>query len=228
MKNFRLGILTILSILGLGFGSTDAKAQYYELANQIPNLITPALSGSMRYKGFVEAEYLHGLGNYSSDFVGISTVQGFSYSSWFFMGAGLGVQYIHTNPGNTDYTFRPESPGYGYNNYTRNGVMIPIFTDFRFNIGTNPQAMSFYADIRLGASFLASNGNLQVGDGYITNNEYFYLRPAIGFRIPTNKQNPKQAFDIGVSYQLLTCNIWNSWQRNTTVNALGVNIAYEW
>ena len=228
MKKSRFAIMSLMTVSIIGAGTFEAHAQYYELANQIPNLITPALSGSMRYKGFIEAEYLHGLGDYSSDFVELSTVQGFSYSSWFFMGAGLGLQYVHTNPKDGFYAPRPEQPGYGSNNFTRNGLMIPIFTDFRFNIGSNPQAISFYADIRLGASFLATDGNLAVGDGYITNNEYFYLRPALGFRIPTNKENPKQAFDIGISYQLLTCNFWNTWQRNTTVNALGVNISYEW
>lgn len=56
--------------------TADASAQYYEIANQIGNLITPALSGGMNYKGFVEAEYLHGLGDYQCDFACLSTVQG--------------------------------------------------------------------------------------------------------------------------------------------------------
>ncbi len=90
-------LLTLLAALALTGGAT-ASAQYYEIANQIPNLITPALQGGFNYKGFIEAEYLHGVGDNSCDFFGISTVQGFRYSSWFFMGAGLGVQYVHTSP----------------------------------------------------------------------------------------------------------------------------------
>ena len=35
-------------------GTTFASAQYYELANQIPQLISPALSGNFNYKGFVD------------------------------------------------------------------------------------------------------------------------------------------------------------------------------
>ena len=113
--------------------TADASAQYYEIANQIGNLITPALSGGMNYKGFVEAEYLHGLGDYQCDFACLSTVQGFGYSDWFFMGAGLGVQYVHTSQADgwgTDF-----KPGYATHSSADNGVMIPVFTDFRFNIG---------------------------------------------------------------------------------------------
>lgn len=222
-------LLTILGLLAIG-GATGASAQYYEIANQLPNLITPALSGGMNYKGFVEAEYLHGLGDYGCDFVGVSTVQGFSYSTWFFMGAGLGVQYIHTSQGdNWGAGFRPDyANGYydGYHSSTQNGVMIPVFTDFRFNIGGRT-GIAFFADVRIGCSFLAGDDYLRINNGYITNNEYFYLRPSIGLRIPTGS-NGKQAFDIGVSYQLLTGNYWNTWQRSATINALGVNVAYEW
>lgn len=218
--------LSILAATAVALGATDASAQYYEIANQIPNLITPALSGSMRYKGFVEAEYLHSLGDYTSDFVGISTAQGFTYSSWFFMGAGLGVQYVHTTPGDGwDPGMRP---GNGNRSWSNNGVMIPLFTDFRFTLGNNPSAIGFFIDLRIGASFLASDNYLQIGNGYITNNEYFYLRPAIGFRIPVSAKSPKQAVDIGFSYQLLTSNYWYTWQRNATINSIGVNVAYEW
>lgn len=218
-------ILSILALLAAGATSV-ASAQYYEIANQIGNLITPALSGGMNYKGFVEGEYLHGVGDYQCDFAGVSTVQGFSYASWFFMGAGIGVQYIHTSPGdNWGAGFRPDND-YGYHSSTQNGVMIPLFTDFRFNIGSRT-GIAFFADVRIGCSFLAGDDYLRINNGYITNNEYFYLRPSIGLRVPTGK-NGRQAVDIGVSYQLLTGNYWNSWQQSATVNALGVNVAYEW
>lgn len=53
------------------------RAQYYELANQLPSLISPALSGSMNYRGFVQVHGLAGLGDARANFVGISTSQGF-------------------------------------------------------------------------------------------------------------------------------------------------------
>lgn len=220
IKNFILAAAaSAMAILS----PSKAEAQFYEITNQLPNLISPALSGSLAYKGFVEAEYLHGLGGYRSDFVGVSTVQGFRYSSWFFMGAGLGVQYVHTSPAEGFDNNRP-----GYNrNLTNNGVMIPVFTDFRFTFG-KPSQIGFFIDLRLGASFLASDNYLQINNGYLSNNEYFYLRPSIGFKVPLGNASSKQAFDIGLSYQLLTSNYWDAWQRNTTVNALGVNVAFEW
>ncbi len=82
--------------------------------------------------------------------------------------------------------------------------------------------------MRLGASFLVTNSDLRINEGYITNNEYFYLRPSIGIHIPVNPEKNTSAFNIGISYQLLTANYWDSWQRNTTLNALGVNASYEW
>ena len=88
-----------LAVMLLSAGATAAQAQYYEIANQLPSLLQPALSGSMRYKGFVEAGYVKGIGNYNADFLGFSTSQGFQYSSWFFMGVGIGadVLFSHTH-----------------------------------------------------------------------------------------------------------------------------------
>lgn len=67
------------------------KAQYYELANQLTNLISPALSGSASYQGYVDLSGTAGIGDNRANFVGISTTQGFRYTPWFFMGAGLGI-----------------------------------------------------------------------------------------------------------------------------------------
>ena len=105
--------------------------------------------------------------------------------------------------------------------------MMPLFTDFRVNLGGQNSA-SFFIDLKIGCSFLLSKNYIEIGDGYLTNQQYFYLRPSIGIRIPTNSQNPKQAFNIGISYKLLTSNYWNSWSRNVTLNSLGATIAYEW
>ena len=48
-------ILSFLSTLLLIFSSQNISAQYYEIANRLPGLIRPALSGSLNYKGFIEA-----------------------------------------------------------------------------------------------------------------------------------------------------------------------------
>lgn len=216
-------IAIILSMLS----SLSASAQYYEIANRIPSLIQPALSGSGQYKGFIEAGYSKTLGNYDADFLELSTSQGFQYNSWFYMGVGLGVDVLFSHK-NDDWGSDWENPSYGSDRgLTTTAAMIPLFTDFRFNIGGNSGA-SFFIDMKVGCSFLLGNKYISIGDGYLTNQEYFYLRPSIGMRIPTNSRNPKQAVDIGINYRLLTSNYWNSWSRNITLNSIGVSLAFEW
>ncbi len=216
-------IAIILSMLS----SLSASAQYYEIANRIPSLIQPALSGSGQYKGFIEAGYSKTLGNYDADFLELSTSQGFQYNSWFYMGVGLGVDVLFSHK-NDDWGSDWKNPSYGSDRgSTTTAAMIPLFTDFRFNIGGNSGA-SFFIDMKVGCSFLLGNKYISIGDGYLTNQEYFYLRPSIGMRIPTNSRNPKQAVDIGINYRLLTSNYWNSWSRNITLNSIGVSLAFEW
>lgn len=209
------------------FSSQTASAQYYEIANRIPSLVQPAISGSMRYKGFVDLGYSKTLGNYNADFLEVSTSQGFQYTSWFYMGVGIGADVLFAHK-NDNWGDGWEDPSYGKDHGSMTtAVMLPLFTDFRFNIGGNKGA-SFFIDLKLGCSFLLSNKYISIGDGYLTNQEYFYLRPSLGIRIPTNSKNPKQAFDLGVSYKLLTSNYWNSRSRDITLNSLGVTVAYEW
>ena len=74
----------LLAVVLLGC-STAASAQYYQMANQLTNLISPALSGSFNYKGYVDFSGIAGLGTARANFFGISTVQGFKYADWFFI-----------------------------------------------------------------------------------------------------------------------------------------------
>jgi len=223
MKKILAFTIAAMGILSPG----TVSAQYYEIANQLPNLITPALSGSMNYKGYVEGHYLKGVGDYKADFYGISTSQGFRYASWFFMGVGIGVDGITAHADNDFGNW--DNPDYSYTEHgsRSSGVMIPIFTDFRFNIG-NPSSVAFTAGIKIGCSFLMGQDYLEISDGYITNQEYFYLRPSIGVRIPISKTNSKQAVNFSADYQLLTSNYWSSWARNITLNGLGISASFEW
>ena len=224
IKTYIYGLALMLVVI---FSSQTASAQYYEIANRIPSLIQPAISGSMRYKGFVDLGYSKTLGNYNADFLEVSTSQGFQYTSWFYMGVGIGADVLFAHK-NDNWGDGWEDPSYGKDHGSMTtAVMLPLFTDFRFNIGGNKGA-SFFIDLKLGCSFLLSNKYISIGDGYLTNQEYFYLRPSLGIRIPTNSKNPKQEFDLGVSYKLLTSNYWNSRSRDITLNSLGVTVAYEW
>ncbi len=208
-----------------------ANAQYAQIVNQIPELLQPALSGSMNYKGFVDVTSTFGIGNDRANFVGVSTTQGFQYSSWFFMGAGIGVDVAMSSTSDNGM-IRPNRPDAGYTpGMARTKAMIPLFTDFRFNFGGN-KGPSFFADIKAGATWLIGNSYLELNNGSLSTRTQFLLRPSVGVRIPVNAQNPKQAFNVGVTYQLITANnswgYWNSSYYNTTLNSLGVNVGYEW
>lgn len=202
------------------------SAQYYDIASQLPGLIQPALSGSFNYKGFAEVSFVKGVGTPNANFLDFSTTQGFQYSNWFFMGVGLGVDILFATQNNDD-AWVPDQYWRPSSRSSTTGVMIPLYTDFRFTVPSG--GVSFFADVRIGASFLLGNNYISFGGpAYLTNNESFYLRPSLGVRIPVNKQRPKQAVDIGVAYQLLTANYSNGWYNNSVLNAIGVNVAYEW
>lgn len=205
----------------------SASAQYYEIANQLPGLIQPALIGGFNYKGYVDADYIKGVGNHNVDFLGFSTTQGLRYADWFFMGVGIGVDVVfsHTNDdfGNWGNTRPDFDPG----NSEKTGVMIPLYTDFRFNIGGMTKT-SFFINLKVGCSFLVGDNYMAVDNGYLTSQQYFLLRPSLGVRIPVSSTNPKQAFNISAVYQLLTSNYWDCRSSNITLNGVGVDISFEW
>ncbi len=99
--------------------------------------------------------------------------------------------------------------------------MIPIFTDFRFIMGSQTSA-SLFVNLRLGASFLCSDTYIQIRDGYLTSKEYFTSSLHSVYDSHQHR-NPKQAINVGVHYRLLmTSNYWSSWQYNAAINGLGL------
>lgn len=221
MKKFKATIF-----LALFFTVFTAQSQVYEAINTLQSVISPALSGSGRYKGYVEAGYAHTLAKYNGDFVEISTSQGYQYNSWFYMGAGLGIDVLFSHPGE-HWAENMETYPPGDRGYSKTAPMLPLFADFRFLIGDTSN-ISFFLDLKVGCSFLLTNKNIAIGDGFLTNNEYFFLNPSIGLRLPCNKKNPKQAVDVGVKYKLLTSNYWYNYNNNITLQAIGAFIAFEW
>ena len=221
MKKIYIALLLLLA--GTSF---SGNAQIYETINTLRSVISPALSGSGRYKGYVEAGYTHTLGKYNGDFIEASTSQGYQYNNWFYMGAGLGVDVLFSHP-ESNWLEGMETQPAGNRGYSKTAAMLPLFADFRFLIG-NSSNMSFFLDLKIGCSFLMSNKMIAIGHGYLTNREYFFLDPSIGLRIPCNKKNNKQAVDIGVKYKLLTSNYWYNINNNITLQSLGAFIAFEW
>ena len=224
MKRIKLMMLAACLL-----GGPTASAQYYEMANQVSNLISPALSGSLNYKGFVEFSGTAGVGPNRANFVGISTTQGFQYSNWFFMGAGIGFDL--TMGQDSDYSRYPSEsyPGWVSHSSSKTRVVMPIFTDFRFNIGNNWKDPSFFIDIKVGGAWLLGSHYLELRDKRMSTSSQFYLKPSMGFRVPVNSDNPRQAINFGVSYQLLTSGNNYSWYGNSlTLSSFGASISYEW
>ena len=212
--------IILTALISMLMPATGA-AQYTNIVNQAASLMQTAMMGGMRYRGYVDATYMGGFGNLQADFVGISTVQGVQYADWFFMGAGMGVDLVYSK------STRPANEWNFNRKVTTSGVMIPIFTDFRFNLGGS-LGPSFFIDIKAGGSFLIGKNYLAIENGYINGTEYFMLKPSIGIRVPVSK-NGKRSVNLGLSYQLLTCNYW--WYNNSdsgTLNSLGATVSYQW
>lgn len=225
MKAFK----SLLLILMLAAAHLTASAQYYQIANQLSNLIQPALSGSLSYRGFVELSGTAGIGTNRANILGISTTQGFQYSSWFFMGAGIGVDLLMTNP---DESLRPSldnPPSFMNHGSTRTAAMIPLFTDFRFKIGGQNNSPAAFIDIKTGATWLMGNDYLEFSTARLGGGTQFYLRPAIGVRIPISAKDNRKAVNVGVTYQLITSNNWYTYNNGSvTLNGFGATVAYEW
>lgn len=222
-NTLRALIVSAMAIFGIG----SASAQYAQIANQLTNLISPALSGSTSYKGFVELSGLAGFGANRANFVGVSTSQGFRYRSWFFMGAGVGVDVVRSYVSDDLASLGPDEPAWRRDG-SRTKAMIPVFSDFRFMFGPS-DGVNFYADIKLGAAWLIGGSYLVLDNGYMSTQTQFYLKPSLGVRIPVSSGDTKHAFNIGITYQLLTSN--NNWGYNrysANLNNIGVTVGYEW
>lgn len=212
---------TILAAAAVFSAAIPGHAQYYELASALPKLISPALSGSASYKGFVEVTGLGGVGTNRANFIGLATSQGFQYKSWFYMGAGLGI----------DVAMARNNPEVALDRHVNTMAMIPVFTDFRFNIPAGTSGTSFYIDAKLGAAWFLGKNYLNLYSGTISHNGQFFLQPSIGVRIPVNSSNSRQAVNFGITYRLLTSNNNYYYYTNSgtpSLNSFGATISFEW
>ncbi len=219
MKRFLLS-LAVLAAFMAG-GANEAWGQYYALANQLTNVLRPALSGSLSYRGMVEVSGIAGTGYNRINTLELATVQGFKYGDWFFMGAGLGIDLAVGDD--------TEAPGAAHG-ISRYKAMMPIFSDFRFNFGGESKT-SFFIDLRLGAAWFFGNSFIGTHHNYIDDGTYLYLKPGVGVRIPASAGDPTRAFNIALTYQLLTNSGSNGYYyRNSavTMNGFGITLGYEW
>ena len=219
----------LLTCILFAVGSAlPASAQWGEIVNGMTNVALPTIRQGARYKGYLEADFTMGVGNYRSNFVTVGTSQGYMFNDWFYLGAGIGVDLLWstvTKGWGDDWA--ADNPDWYAHEHTSSAVMIPVFTDFRFILGDTSKT-AFFVNMRVGAAFLCSDSYIRIRDGYLTNQSYFYFQPAVGVRIPVNRTKPRQAIDIGLHYRLMTSDYWSNWQHDATINGLGVNISYEW
>lgn len=218
MKRLFIALLTAAALLG---GAATAHGQYYALANQITNVMRPAFSGSFAYRGMVELSGIGGVGLDRINTVELTTVQGFKYADWFFMGAGIGID-LAIGPDET--LLGTTTPG-----QTRYKAMMPLFSDFRFNIGGESRT-SFFVDLRVGAAWFFGDSWMSIHNNFIDNGTFFYLKPGLGVRIPVNSSDPTKAVNVAVTYQLLTnSGSYNYWRdRTVTMSGFGLTLGYEW
>lgn len=213
-----------------GLGS--AHAQYYQVVNQATDMLSTALQGGFNYRGMVDASYTTGVGRNGCSSLEFTTTQGFKYANWFFMGVGAGANIMFAGQGDNDHTVNYSAWGDGFNpnnGVHDTGVLIPLFTDFRFILGQEKD-VAMFIDLRVGASFLIGKNYLETPDGYLDNNEGFYFKPTLGVRVPLSSSDPRLAINFGVSYQLITNDYWDwgGYYNNTTVNSIGASVGFEW
>lgn len=202
-------------------------AQIGEIVNGLTNVALPVLRGGHGYKGYVEMDYTRGFGNFRSNFGTFATSQGYMFNDWFYMGGGIGVDLLWSKT-DKGWTLPDDgSNGWHSHEFDNTAWMIPIFSDFRFIFG-NPSQLSFFLNLRIGAAFLCSDNYVRIGNGYLTDNSYFYLQPAAGIRIPVSTTKPRQAIDVGIHYRLMTSRDWSTWEYNSAINGFGASISYEW
>ena len=81
----------LLALTLAGAVAAPVSAQYTDIINGITNTMRPAISGASSYKGYVEGAYTQGFGNYRTNFATVATSQGYKFTPWFYMGAGIGI-----------------------------------------------------------------------------------------------------------------------------------------
>lgn len=126
------------------------------------------------YRGFVDAGYTFGTGNYNFGRFEVNTSHGFQINPYIYVGGGVGFHFMSSyKTANMDIPLD-----------TRDSkVDVPVFANIRGNFSKGKLAP--FADLR--------------GGLFVTNNGGLYVNGSIGLRIATNK---KQAFNVSVGFSI--------------------------
>ena len=122
MKRIFSIVLTLLTLVA------TASAQ-----SSFNNAAYAAATSGGSYKGFLEAGYLAGFGDYKANMLEILTTHGAAFTPNFFIGAGLGATVLFTKDNITWWDKYPQG-----NHESQPGttaVMIPLYADLRYTFG---------------------------------------------------------------------------------------------
>lgn len=124
------------------------------------------------YRGFVDAGYSIGVGDYEFGRFEVNTSHGYQFNPYLFLGAGTGFHFMSSY----------ETKGMDIPLDTRDSkVDIPLFANVRCNFTKSKIAP--FVDVK--------------GGSYVTNGSGLYVNASVGCRISINE---KQAVNLSVGY----------------------------
>lgn len=127
---------------------------------------------SGNYKGYVDAGYSIGIGDYEFGRVEINTSHGYQFNPYFFLGAGVGLHFMPSY----------ETSGMDIPLDVRDSkVDIPVFANIRSHFSKGKFAP--FADLK--------------GGTYITNSGGLYIIASVGIRYALND---KQGLSLSLGY----------------------------
>ena len=164
------------------------------------------------YRGFADAGYTFGIGDYDMGRFEINTSHGYQINPFIYLGAGLGLHFM------PEY----ETPDMDIALDSRESkVDIPVFANAKFNMSRGKYAP--FIDGKVGT--------------YVTNNGGLYMNVSAGLRIATNE---KQAVNVSIGYtrEELEFETFDSFfgtssmkyytsSRKLTTEGLAIKIGYE-
>lgn len=121
------------------------------------------------YKGIVEVGYQFGTGSLSPDRLKLDFINSYQFNPYFSLGIGTGIRYF----------------------FSGDGVLVPVFGDFRINLAEKFIKNKFlpYFALGLGYSFDATEGFYGAG---------LFFNPGVGVKI---KVSEKSSVNVGLGYE---------------------------
>ena len=151
-----------------------------------------AQSSNGCYRGFIDAGYSIGVGDYEFGRFEVNTSHGYQFNPYFFLGAGAGLHFMssyETKDMDIPLDVRDSQ------------VDIPVFANIRCNF--SKKKVSPFVDVK--------------GGTYVTNNGGLYVNASAGCRFAINE---KQAvsFAVGYASEKLEFETFDRFTSNTSMN----------